>query len=139
MASNFTPAYFLFRLISYVLVFQRNCTLRHHSYFRNDFQKLLAVYIGHVQFPHCALAQMSHVMRNLLFTDGKIKVQISCTETTQLISAFVIPTSIEQSLYSSNPKLQAFSHLQWPYSQVYGGPGWKPKRQVFSRRDSVLC
>ena len=83
--------------------------MRHHSYFRNDFQKLLAVYIGHIQFPHCALAQMSHVVINLLFTDGKIKVQISCTVTTQLISTFVIPTLIEQSLYFSNPKLQAFS------------------------------
>ena len=31
---------------------------------------------------------------------------------------------------------QASSHLQWLYSPVCVGPGWKPRRPVFSQRGS---
>ena len=41
------------------------------------------------------------------------KAQISCRVTTQLISTFVLATSIVHNLYFLNPKFQASSHLLW--------------------------
>ena len=38
--------------------------------------------------------------------------------------------------YFLNPKFQASSHLLWLYSQVCVGPGWKPRRPVYSQRGS---
>ena len=35
------------------------------------------------------------------------------------------------------PKYQASNHLLWQYSLFCVGPGRKPRRQVFSRRDSM--
>ena len=43
-------------------------------------------------------------------------------------------TWIVQSLYFLNLKFQASSHLLWPHSPVCVGPGWKPRRPVFSQR-----
>ena len=51
----------------------------------------------------------------------KTKAQISCTETTQLTRAFVLTTTIVQSLYFLNPKVQASSHLLWPHIPVCVG------------------
>ena len=58
------------------------------------------------------------------------------TVTAKLISAFVFSTGIVESLYYLNPKFQASSHLLWLYSQVSVGPGWKPRRPVFSQLGS---
>ena len=57
---------------------------------------------------------------NLLFTYKyeKIKAQISCAVTAQLISAFVFATSIESYLFFINPKFQAFTHLLSLYSSI---------------------
>ena len=54
----------------------------------------------------------------------------------KLISAFVFPTLIVQSLFFLNAKFQASSHLLWLYSPVCVGPGRKPQRPVFSQRGS---
>ena len=45
---------------------------------------------------------------------------------------FVFTTYIVQWLYFLNPKFQAPSFLLWLYRLVCVGPGWKPRRQVFS-------
>ena len=37
-------------------------------------------------------------------------------------------------LYFLNLKFQASSHLLWPHSPVCVGPGWKPRKPVFSQR-----
>ena len=37
----------------------------------------------------------------------------------------------------SKSKFQASSHLVWLYSPVCVGPGWKPRRPVFSERGSI--
>ena len=47
-------------------------------------------------------------------------------------------TRIVQSLYFLNLKFQASSHLVWLYSLVCVGPGWKPRRLVFSQRSSYI-
>ena len=36
----------------------------------------------------------------------------------------------------SKSQFQDSSHLLWLHSPVYVGPGWKPRRQAFSRRGS---
>ena len=54
------------------------------------------------------------------------------------ISAFVFATPIVQSLFFQNRKFQASSHLLWLYSPVCVVPGRKPRRQVLSRRSSLL-
>ena len=54
----------------------------------------------------------------------------------ELISAFVFATQIEQCLFFLNPKFQASSYLQRLYSLVCVGPGRKPRRQVLSRHGS---
>ena len=54
--------------------------------------------------------------------------------TEKLISAFVFATRTVQSLYFLNLKFQASSHLLWPHSPVCVGPGWKPRKPVFSQR-----
>ena len=59
-------------------------------------------------------------------------MQISCTVTAQLISAFVVITQIVQPLYFLYPKFQASSHLLWLYSRVCVGPGQKAENR-FSR------
>ena len=69
-------------------------------------------------------------------TQVKTKTQISFAVTAKLISTFVFATRIVQSPYFLNSKFQASSHLQWLYSPVYVGPGWKPRRPVFSQRGS---
>ena len=61
---------------------------------------------------------------------------ISFAVTAQLISAFVFTKRIVQSFFYLNPKFQASSHLLWLYSPVCVGPGWKPRRPVFSQRGS---
>ena len=52
----------------------------------------------------------------------------------QWFSAFVFATRTVQSLYFLNLKFQASSHLLWPHSPVCVGPGWKPRKPVFSQR-----
>ena len=75
-------------------------------------------------------------MRKLAICICENKAQISFAVTAKLISAFVFATRIVQSLYFLNPKFQASSHLVWLYSPVCVGPGWKPRRPVFSQRGS---
>ena len=58
--------------------------------------------------------------------------------TAKLISAFVFATWIVQYLYLLNRKFKASSHLLCLYSPVFVGPGWKPRRQVFSQRGSYV-
>ena len=70
---------------------------------------------------------------------AKTKTQISFTVTAKLISAFVFTTRIVQSLFYLNLKFQVSSHLLWLYSPVCVGPGWKPRRPVFSQRGSNIC
>ena len=82
---------------------------------------------------------MSLVVRNRLFAYAKTKTQISFTVTAKLMSAFVFATRKVQSLYYLNPKFQASNHLLWLYSPVCVGPGWKPRRPVFSERGSNLA
>ena len=72
------------------------------------------------------------------FVYAKTKTQNSCTVTAQLISAFVFAIRIVQSLYYLNLKFQASSHLPWLYRPVCVGPGRKPRRPVFSQRDSIM-
>ena len=79
----------------------------------------------------------SLVMRKPAFAYAKTKPQISCAVTVQLISAFVFAIRIVQFLYYLNPKFQASGHLLWLYSPVCVGPGWKPRRTVFSQRGSI--
>ena len=81
---------------------------------------------------------MSLVMRKPAFCicENKGAVQLAVTE--KLISAFVFATQIVQSLFFLNPKFQASSHLRWLYSLVCVGPGWKPRRPVFSERGSYI-
>ena len=67
----------------------------------------------------------------------KIKTQISFAVIVKLISAFVLATRIVQFLFYLNPKCQASSHLLWLYSPVCVGPGRKPRRPVFSERESI--
>ena len=66
----------------------------------------------------------------------KQKMQISFAVTAKLISAFVFATRILQSLYFLNLKFQASSYLLWLYGPVCVGSGRKPRRPVFSQRDS---
>ena len=51
----------------------------------------------------------------------------------------IYATQIVQSLYFLYTKFQASSHLVWLYSLVCVGPGWKPRRLVFSERGSYTC
>ena len=83
---------------------------------------------------------LSHVMRKpcFCFAYAKTKALISFAVTAKLISAFVSATWIVQYLYFLNKKFQVSSHLLWLHSPVYVGPGRKPRRQVFSRRGSIL-
>ena len=67
---------------------------------------------------------------------GFLHMRISFAVTTKLISAFVFATRIVQSLFFLNQKFQASSHLLWLHSRVCVGPGWKPRRLVFSQRGS---
>ena len=70
--------------------------------------------------------------KKIVFAYAKTKTQI----TAKLISAIVFAIRIVQSLYFLNSKFQASSHIVWLYSPVYVGPGWKPRRPVFSERSS---
>ena len=70
---------------------------------------------------------MGRFMKKPFFAYAKIKAQISCAVTAQLICAFVFATQIVQSLYFLNPKFQASSHFL-----VCAGPGRNSQRQVFS-------
>ena len=54
----------------------------------------------------------------------------------KLISAFVFPTRVRQSLYLINTKFQASSHLVLLYSLLCVRPGRKPRRPVFSEQGS---
>ena len=49
----------------------------------------------------------------------------------QIISDFAFATYIVQYIYFLNPKFQASSYAQCPYSSVYVGPGRKPRRHFF--------
>ena len=81
---------------------------------------------------HVSPSDMSLVVRKpfFFFAYAKTKTQISFTETTKLISAFVFATQIEQSLFYLNTKFQASSYHLWLYSPVCVGPGWKTRRPV---------
>ena len=69
-------------------------------------------------------------MRKPDFASVKTKVLISCAVTAQLISAFVFPTWIVQSLLFLNPKFQASSLYLRLYRPVYVRPGLKPRNPV---------
>ena len=71
--------------------------------------------------------------KTCFFAYVKIKTQISCAVTAQLISTFLFVTQIEQSLFYLNKKFPASSQLLWLYSLVCVEPGRKPRRPVFSR------
>ena len=80
---------------------------------------------------------LSRVVRKLAFRIcQKIKTQISCAVTTQLLSPFVFAIQIVQFLHFLNLKFQAPSHLLRLYSPICVGLDWKPQRQVFSPRGS---
>ena len=69
--------------------------------------------------------EMSCVLKSsVLCNYAKTKAQISCTVTTQLISAFVFATWIVQSLYFLNPKFQTSSLFcgcaAWFMSELFG-------------------
>ena len=81
---------------------------------------------------HFFLQYEPHYEKNRLFAYAKTKTQISFAVTEKLISAFVYSTRIVQSLNFLNPKFQASSYLLWLHSPVCVGPGWKPRRPVFS-------
>ena len=57
--------------------------------------------------------------------------------TAKLIKAFVIAKHLVQFFYFLNTKFQASIHLLSLYSPVCIGPGWKPRRPVFSQRGSI--
>ena len=76
--------------------------------------------------------------KNRIFAYAKTKTQISFAVTAKLISVFVFPTRIVQSLFFLNPKFPASSHLKWLPSPVYVGSGRKPRRPVFSERGSYM-
>ena len=82
----------------------------------------------------CLFSHLSLVVRKpaLCICENKDEDPV----TAQLISAFVFPIRIVQSLFFLNPKLQASSHRLWLYSLVCDGPGRKPRRPVFSQRGS---
>ena len=63
-------------------------------------------------------------------------MQISFVVTAKPISAFIFATLIVEFLYFLYTKFQASSHLVWLYSLVCVGPGRKPRRPIFSQRDS---
>ena len=67
---------------------------------------------------------------SLLFASAKIKVQISCGETAQLISAFVFATSIVQSFYFLNLKFHVSSILLWLYSPFFSDLVRNPKDRL---------
>ena len=85
-----------------------------------------------------------------IFAYAKIKPQISCAVTAQLISAIVfhawmlmdvnslILTPLRKSLFFLNPKFRASSHIQWLRRLVCVGPGRKLRRLVFSERGSWM-
>ena len=75
-------------------------------------------------------------MRKPAFAYAKTKTQISFAVTAKLISACVFATWIVQDLFFLNPKFQASSNLLWLYILDSVGPGWKPRRPVFSQRGS---
>ena len=74
--------------------------------------------------------------KTIFFHMRKQRCRSALAVTVKLISAFVFATQLEQSLYYLNPKFKASSHLLWLYSLVCVGPGWKPRRPVFSQRGS---
>ena len=77
-------------------------------------------------------------MRKPVFAYAKTKTQISYAVTAKLISAFVFATWIVLSLFYLNLKFQASNRILWLYSLVCVGPGRKPRRPVFSQRDSYI-
>ena len=60
----------------------------------------------------------------------KIKSQINCEVTAQLISAFVFATRTVQFLFFFIPKCRASSHLLLLHRPVCIGPGRKHRRLV---------
>ena len=82
----------------------------------------------HTQADHHLI--LSYILRNLLPAYAKTKAQISCTESAQLISAFVF--YYIDSTIPLLPKSDISSHLLWLYNSVCVGPGQKPLRQVFT-------
>ena len=67
---------------------------------------------------------MSLVMRKLDFAYAKTKMQISCSVTAQLISAFVFATLVVQFLFFLDLKFQASNPFLWLHRRVCVGPGW---------------
>ena len=81
--------------------------------------------------------EMSLILRTPEFCimwENKAADQLCDTVTAKLISAFVFAIWIIQSLYFLNPKFWASCHLLWLHSLDCVGPGWKPRRPVFSER-----
>ena len=79
---------------------------------------------------------MSHVVRKPAFCICENKDADQLRGYAKLISAFVFPIWIVQSLYYLNQKFQASNYLLWLYSAVCVRPGLKPRRPVFSQRGS---
>ena len=69
--------------------------------------------------------------------ESKTKAHISCADTTQLISAFVLASQTVQSIYFPNPKFHASSHLLWLYSPVWLDQVENPKGR-FSHDAALL-
>ena len=82
--------------------------------------------------------ELSRVVRKPAFCICENKDADQLRGTAKLISAFVFATRIVQFLFYLKPKFPASSRLLWLYSPIYIGPGRKPRRQVFSQRDSIL-
>ena len=64
--------------------------------------------------------------KNRVFAYAKIKAQISCAATAQLISTFVFATWIVQFLLYLNPKFQISTHIPQMHRLVCVRPGQKP-------------
>ena len=76
-----------------------------------------------VSVPHF-IYEPSHEKTNNL-NRQKTKTQITFAVTAKLISAFVFASRKVQSLFYSNPKIQASSHLLCSYSLVFVRPNQK--------------
>ena len=73
-----------------------------------------------------------HKKENLLFTYAKTKAQISCTVIVRLIRDFGFAIKIVPSVFFLILKVKASDRLLWLNSQIFIGPVWKPRIQIFS-------
>ena len=79
---------------------------------------------------------LSRIVRKSAFCICKNKGADQLHGNREADHVFVFATQIVQSLYFLNPKIQASRQILWLYSQFCVGPGWKPRRPVFSQRGS---